>query len=132
MPYGTPSYAYTNSVPDQQSLYPDGQHTLAFYIKCVPPVGQPLSSFRYSTKSSFASRKVSGKAPSAVSESNEIARTLHRRCNPHAGNGGLRLYLSNSLSLSVGLSTQDKAINFARSVSQGAHYYHEDVIFLLP
>ncbi len=25
--------------PDQQSLYPDGQHTLAFYIKCVPPVG---------------------------------------------------------------------------------------------
>ncbi len=36
---GTPSYAYTNSVPDQQSLYPDGQHTLAFYIKCVPPAG---------------------------------------------------------------------------------------------
>ncbi len=29
----------TNSVPDQQSLYPDGQHTLAFYIKCVPTVG---------------------------------------------------------------------------------------------
>ncbi len=23
----------------QQSLYPDGQHTLGFYIKCVPPVG---------------------------------------------------------------------------------------------
>ncbi len=33
---------YTNSVPDQPSLYPDGQHTLAFYIKCVPPVGLPL------------------------------------------------------------------------------------------
>ncbi len=27
-------------VPDQQPLYPDGQHTLAFYIKCVPPVGR--------------------------------------------------------------------------------------------
>ncbi len=40
MPYGTPSLAYANSVPDQQSLYPDGQHTLVFYIKCVPPVGQ--------------------------------------------------------------------------------------------
>ncbi len=39
MPYGTPSKAYTNSVPDKQSLYPAGQHTLAFYIKCVPPVG---------------------------------------------------------------------------------------------
>ncbi len=27
--------AYTNSVPDQQSLYPDGQHTFAFYTNCV-------------------------------------------------------------------------------------------------
>ncbi len=26
------------AVPDQHSLYADGQHTLAFYIKCVPPV----------------------------------------------------------------------------------------------
>ncbi len=38
-PYGTPSKAYTDSVPDQQSLYPDGQLTLASYINCVPPVG---------------------------------------------------------------------------------------------
>ncbi len=22
------------------TVYPDGQHTLAFYIKCVPPVGR--------------------------------------------------------------------------------------------
>ncbi len=29
----------TTRVKDQQSLYPNGQHTLAFYIKCVPPVG---------------------------------------------------------------------------------------------
>ncbi len=26
-------------VLDQQSLYPDGQHILVFYIKCAPPVG---------------------------------------------------------------------------------------------
>ncbi len=26
----------------RQSLYPDGQHTLAFYIKCVQPVGPVL------------------------------------------------------------------------------------------
>ncbi len=37
---GTPSKAYTNSVPDQHSLYPDGQHTIAFYTKCVPPLGR--------------------------------------------------------------------------------------------
>ncbi len=37
---GTPSLAYTNSVPDQRSLYPGRQHTLAFYIKRVVPEGQ--------------------------------------------------------------------------------------------
>ncbi len=38
---------FTNSVTGNKEgdkglmlLYPDGQHTLAFYIKCVPPVGQ--------------------------------------------------------------------------------------------
>ncbi len=34
---GTPSKAYTNSVPDQHSIYRGGQHTLAFYTKCVMP-----------------------------------------------------------------------------------------------
>ncbi len=28
---------YTNSVADQHSVYPGGQHTLAFYTKCVMP-----------------------------------------------------------------------------------------------
>ncbi len=28
----------TNSVLDQQPLYPDGLHALAFYTNCVPPV----------------------------------------------------------------------------------------------
>ncbi len=27
-----------NSAPDQHSLYPFGQHTFAFYNKCVAPV----------------------------------------------------------------------------------------------
>ncbi len=31
------SLARTNSVPDQHSIYPGGQHTLAFYTKCVMP-----------------------------------------------------------------------------------------------
>ncbi len=39
MPYGTPSWAYTNSVPDQQSLYPGGQHTLAGVVVVVVVVG---------------------------------------------------------------------------------------------
>ncbi len=48
--------AYTNSVPDQQSLYPDGQHTLAFYIKNTALVGRPLQVllFRLSVKSLYA------------------------------------------------------------------------------
>ncbi len=36
---GTPGLAYTNSVPDQHSIYPGGQHTLVFYTKCVMPEG---------------------------------------------------------------------------------------------
>ncbi len=36
----TPSKAYTNSVPGQHSLYPDGQYTLELCTKCVMPEGQ--------------------------------------------------------------------------------------------
>ncbi len=32
----TPSKACIDSIPDQQSLYPGGQHTIAFYARCVP------------------------------------------------------------------------------------------------
>ncbi len=49
---GTQSQAYTNSVPAQQSLYPDGQLTLAFYIKCVLPVGL-AAGVRYSAATLF-------------------------------------------------------------------------------
>ncbi len=37
-PYDTPNSAFTNSVTDEQSLYPDGQHTRVFYTKCAPIV----------------------------------------------------------------------------------------------
>ncbi len=36
--YGASSKAYTNAVPGQHYLCLNGQHTLAFFIKCVPPV----------------------------------------------------------------------------------------------
>ncbi len=49
---GTQSQAYTNSVPYQQSLYPECQHTLAFYIKCVLSVGL-AAGVRYSAATSF-------------------------------------------------------------------------------
>ncbi len=38
--YGTLSKACTNSIHDQHSLYPGGQHTLLFNYNCVKPVGQ--------------------------------------------------------------------------------------------
>ncbi len=41
------------------------------------------------------------------------------------------LCLSSSLSLPVGFSIQDEAMDVARSAPQGAHY-HADVIYLLP
>ncbi len=34
--------AYSNSVPDQNSLYPVGQHTLALFSKYVTPMGWQL------------------------------------------------------------------------------------------
>ncbi len=58
--------AYTNSVPDQQSLYPDGQHTLAFDIKCVPPVGQLSLLFRLSAKSPIAQEERLATSPYLV------------------------------------------------------------------
>ncbi len=42
-----------------------------------------------------------------------------------------RWCLSSRLSLSVGFSIQEEAVDVARSTPQGAHY-HVDVIYLLP
>ncbi len=80
--------------------------------------------FRHSAKSLNAQedRLATGdKAPPAARDS-----------YPHTGNGCHSLCLSSSLSLLVGFSIQDEAMDVARSAPQGAHYYHEDVIYLLP
>ncbi len=42
--HGTPSKAYTDSVPNQDSLHPDGQHSLASCTKVAIPVGQHMIS----------------------------------------------------------------------------------------
>ncbi len=71
------------------------------------------------------------KAPPATRDSSEVARSKKQRCYPHTGNSGRRWCLSSSLSLSVGFSIQDEAMDVARSTPQGAHY-HANVIYLLP
>ncbi len=43
--YGSPGYAFTNSIPDQNSLHSGKKHTLAFYTKCVTPVRQRAAFF---------------------------------------------------------------------------------------
>ncbi len=50
----TPSQVYANSVPDQHSLYPDGQYTLELCTKCVMPVEQ----LKWSLGSSYGSKLV--------------------------------------------------------------------------
>ncbi len=54
----TPSKANTNSVPDQHSIYPGGQHTFAFYTKWVTPKWEGLRCLQYSRfqSSAFAVR----------------------------------------------------------------------------
>ncbi len=94
--------------------------------------------FRHSAMCSIAQEEhlatspvIGDKAPPATQDSSEVARSLKRYCYPHTGNGGNRWCLSSSLSLSVGFSIQDEAMDVARSAPQGAHY-HADVIYLLP
>ncbi len=74
---------------------------------------------------------IGDKAPPASRDSSEVEGVLTRRCYPHTGNGGRRWCLSSSLSLLVGFSIKDEAMDVARSAPQGAHY-HADVIYLLP
>ncbi len=52
-------------------------------------------------------------------------------CYPHTVTDGHSWYLSCRLSLSVGFSIQDIAMDVAQSTPQGAHY-HANVIYLLP
>ncbi len=73
-----------------------------------------------------------GAAPAAARDSSVVARALSRRCNPHTGNGGHSWSFSSfSLSLAVGFSIGDRAMDFVRSAQQGNHY-HAGVIEFLP
>ncbi len=56
--------------------------------------------------------------------------TLNGHCYPHTGNGGHSWCLSSSLSLLVGFSIQDEAIDVARPAPQEAAY-HSDVIYFV-
>ncbi len=85
--------------------------------------------FRHSAKSLTAQEKRRASSPFKVTRlhpphADEVR--LHMR-----GNGGHCWCLSSSLSLSVGFSMQDEAMELARFVPQGAQY-HADVIGLLP
>ncbi len=54
----------------------------------------------------------------------ETVYILNRRCYPYTRSG-------RNLSLSVGFSIQDEAMDVARSAPRRSHY-HTDVIYLLP
>ncbi len=85
--------------------------------------------FRHSTTSFIAQKE--HLAPPSARDSSEVARTLNQRRYPHTGNVGLTWRLSSSLSLPVGFSIQDEAMDVARSAPQRAHF-HAGVIYLLP
>ncbi len=50
----------------------------------------------------------------------------------HVRKSNVVICLSSGLTLSVGFSIQGEAMDVARSAPQWAHYYHADVINLLP
>ncbi len=66
----------------------------------------------------------------AARDRSEAVRTLNRRCYPHTGNGGHKWCLNHSLSLSIGFSIQNHAMDAALSAQQEAHYL-ANVIYLL-
>ncbi len=73
---------------------------------------------------------IGDKAPPVARDISEVARALNQCFYPRTGNGGHSWCLSSSLSLLVGFSLQDEAMDVARSAPQGAQY-HVDVIYML-
>ncbi len=69
-------------------------------------------------------------AAPAARDSSEAVRAFNRRCFPHTGNGGHSWRLIHSLSLLVGFSIQEEAMDAAQSAPHGAHY-HADSFNLL-
>ncbi len=82
--------------------------------------------FRYNARSSIAQEERMATSRVAL----VISGALNKRFYPLTENGGHSWRLSSSLSLTVGIAIQDKAIDVARSAPQGAHC-HADVIYLL-
>ncbi len=74
---------------------------------------------------------IGDKAPPGARNSSEVARAWKQRCYPHTGNCGHSSSLSSSLSVSVGFSIQNEAMDVARSAPQRGHY-HVEVIFFIP
>ncbi len=115
--------------------------TLEFCIKYLMPVGMDCCCFcclriapraQLLTKNSWLLHLINDRAPPAARHSSGVARAYICCCYPHTGNGGHSWRLSScSLSLPVGFSFQDEAMDVARSAPQWTHY-HADVIYLLP
>ncbi len=103
--------------------------TLALFDNELQPLWLLLL-FRHSTKSLNAHEERMATSPELVTRL-YLPHAIVVRLHVHTGNGGRSRCLSSSLSLSVGLSIQDKAMDVARSAPQGSHY-HADVIYLLP
>ncbi len=68
--------------------------------------------FRHSAKSSIAQEE-------RARDGSEVSRAVSRRCYLHTGNVGHSWCLGSSLSLSIGYSIQDEAMNVDRSAPQG-------------
>ncbi len=130
---GTPSQAYTNSVLDQHSIYPGGQHTLAFYTKCVLPGGDVVS-----TRSESANETLEDKQKVVYAldceECNincvgKASKRLVRRMNEHKSAG--RRHSFNSQTLAHMLKTghvvefmKDKGHAQVRSKAQDSYMRH--------
>ncbi len=74
-----------------------------------------IHSAKNSRKVSSYSTLIGDKAPPAERDSSEVARTFNRRYCAHIGSDGHSWGLTTSMSLSVGFSIQDEAMDVARS-----------------
>ncbi len=73
MPFGTPSEAYTKSVPDKEFLCPAGKHILAFYIKCVSTMEEKWVIPGIWKEATMLPLKKVCKPPEAISLANRLA-----------------------------------------------------------
>ncbi len=62
---------------------------------------------------------IGDKAPPTARDYIDIARTLNRRCHPHAGNFGLRMMLKQQPILVGIIALHDECMDIVRSAPQG-------------